>query len=249
VLIVGDIRLYCDGLGQLLARNGQVRVIAVATSIDETVARVDEDRPDVILVDMAMSGSLDVVRATRGVRPALPIIGLAIPESEPEIVACAEAGVSGYMQRDGTLDDLLEAVHGALGGELRCSPRVAMALLRRVAALAPGPEDQLSGSLTRRELEVLGLIESGLSNKEIAGRLGIEPSTAKNHVHRVLEKLGVHRRTEAAARLRRAGVGPRWLTRQRGPEPLGESSLNPRLNPSIPQDAPAARMPGGTVPG
>ena len=88
VLIVGDIRLYCEGLGQLL-REAARRVIAVATSIDETVARLTEDRPDVILVDMAVSGSPDLVRATRGVRASLPIIGLAIPESEPEIVACA----------------------------------------------------------------------------------------------------------------------------------------------------------------
>ena len=226
VLIVGDIRLYCEGLGQLLARDDRVGSAAVATSIDETVSRLGAEHPDVLLVDMAMSGSLDVVRATRAVAPALPIIGLAIPESEPEIIACAEAGVSGYMPRDGTMDDLIEAMEGALGGELRCSPRVAMALLRRVAALAPGPDERLSATLTRRELEVLRLIESGLTNKEIAGELGIEPSTAKNHVHHVLEKLGVRRRTEVAARLRRMGAPPKWARPGRVPE----SSAGPRLD-------------------
>jgi len=86
-----------------------------------------------------------------------------------------------------------------------CSPRVAGALLRRIAALATdGRSDRVPAHLTNREREIMGLIDEGLSNKEIAKRLRIEVATVKNHVHNILEKLQVHRRGEAAARVRAA---------------------------------------------
>jgi len=90
-------------------------------------------------------------------------------------------------------------------GEAVCSPRVAGALLRRIAALATdGRSDRVPAHLTKREREIMGLIDEGLSNKEIAKRLRIEVATVKNHVHNILEKLQVHRRGEAAARVRAA---------------------------------------------
>ncbi len=209
VLLGGDIRLYCEGLADLLGRDGRALVVAVGTETARMVEHAASVAPDVVLVDMAMNGSLDAVRAIGEAHPTLPVIGLAVPDREPEILACAEAGVSGFVPRDATLDHLVETLRSAIGGELRCSPRVAMALVRRLAALSPQLGPSLELSLTRRELQVLRLIGSGLTNKEIAAQLGIEPSTAKNHVHRVLEKLRVRRRSEAVARIHRHGVS-RW---------------------------------------
>jgi two-component system, NarL family, nitrate/nitrite response regulator NarL len=214
VLLVGDIRLYCEGLSDLLVRDGRALVVAVATESAEMLESARRTSPDVVLVDMAMNGSLEVVRATREAFATLPVIGLAVPAREPEIIACAEAGVSGFVPREASLDDLIAAFQCAIEGELRCSPRIAMALARRLAALSPRLEPSLELSLTRRELQVLRLIGSGLTNKEIAAELGIEPSTAKNHVHRVLEKLRVHRRTEAVARIQHR-QGSRWPDRER----------------------------------
>ncbi len=209
VLLGGDIRLYCEGLADLLGRDGRALVVAVGTETAEMVKSAARTSPDVVLVDMAMTGSLEVVRATREAHPRLPVIGLAVPDREPEIVACAEAGVSGFVPRDATLDHLVETLRSAIDGELRCSPRIAMALVRRLAALSPQLESSLELSLTRRERQVLRLIGSGLTNKEIAAELGIEPSTAKNHVHRVLEKLRVRRRSEAVARIHHPNAS-RW---------------------------------------
>ena len=133
------------------------------------------------------------------------VVLLAVPELEEEILACAEAGVAGYVTRNGSLEDLVVAIDSVGRGEVICSARVAGALMRRVAALAserrglPGHEP-----LTSRELDVAALLEAGFSNKEIAGRLCIEVTTVKHHVHNILEKLCVSRRGEAAVKLRDA---------------------------------------------
>ena len=117
--------------------------------------------------------------------------------------------VSGYVSREDSLDDLVAVVESVGRGELLCSPRVAASLLRRVASRAGTRWDSApTHHLTAREAQIGQLIQEGLSNKEIASRLGIEVTTAKNHVHNLLEKLQVHRRAEAVARLRRRATYP-----------------------------------------
>jgi len=119
------------------------------------------------------------------------------------VIACAEAGVSGYVTREASLDELTGVVESVARGESPCSPRISALLLRRVAETAGRrTETDAARRLTRREAEIVGLIDEGLSNKQIAGRLSIELATVKNHVHSILEKLQVERRAEAAARVR-----------------------------------------------
>jgi DNA-binding NarL/FixJ family response regulator len=135
------------------------------------------------------------------------VIALGCPENDAEMIACAEAGVCGFVPPDASVSDLLAAIQGAVDGELLCTPKMAGVLLRRVTALAAGrPLDAPASSLTMRELEVVRLIDQGLSNKQIALQLEIELSTVKHHVHHILEKLEVARRSEAVARLRQHGV-------------------------------------------
>lgn len=114
-------------------------------------------------------------------------------------------GVAGFLPRDATLDDLAHTLTKVARGEAVCSSSVAGALLRRISTEAH-QRTVTADHLTPREREVLVLIEQGLSNKQIAQRLGIEVRTVKNHVHNLLEKLRVQRRGEAAARLRSARV-------------------------------------------
>jgi two-component system nitrate/nitrite response regulator NarL len=119
------------------------------------------------------------------------------------VLGCAEAGVAGYVPREASLEDLVETIGCASRGELRCSPQLGVTLLRQLALRAAGVDDAASRApLTSREVEIVRLIEHGLSNKEIATRLGIQVATVKNHVHNLLEKLRIHRRAEAADRLR-----------------------------------------------
>jgi DNA-binding NarL/FixJ family response regulator len=114
-----------------------------------------------------------------------------------------QAGVSGYHLRTGSLAGLVQLISSVIAGESLCSPRVAAVLLRRLAVLAAdGRSDSRGLALTQREIQIVHLLELGLSNEQIAAQLCIEVATVKNHVHNLLAKLGVHRRVHAAAVIR-----------------------------------------------
>ena len=208
VAIVADTRLYREGLAQVLGRNTCVSVVAIAARRDEALASLPATQPDVILVDTAMPDSCGAVRSILEHVPHARVIALGVFEDDDGVLGCAEAGVSGYVPREASIDDLMTVIESVARGEAICSPRVAAGLLRRVAALAAGNRGGLlRAHLTSREREIVRLIDDGLSNKEIARSLGIEVATVKNHVHNILEKLQVHRRGEAAARWRGAWAG------------------------------------------
>lgn len=129
---------------------------------------------------------------------------LGIRESEHEVVAAAEAGACGYVAHDRSIGDLVAAVERAARGEVVCPPRIVGCLFRRIGSLASERGEPAGfAELTAREREVIELVGQGLSNKEIARRLGIRLATVKNHVHNSLGKLGVRRRSAVAALLRR----------------------------------------------
>ncbi len=204
VLIVGDIRLYREGLERVLRKAGRITVVATASGREEATQRVQALNPDVVLLDMAMSEAHVAVQEITHMAPYVKVVALTVPEIDSEVIACAEAGVAGYVTRDGSLNDVIQSIDAVAKGELRCSGRIAASLLRRVTALAAeGHTTGLVECLTGRESRILELVERGLSNKEIARELCIEVATVKNHVHHILEKLGVHRRGEAAAVMRR----------------------------------------------
>jgi two-component system, NarL family, nitrate/nitrite response regulator NarL len=200
VFILSGVRLYREGLRELLSRGG-MEVIGAEAERRRGIARIRELSPDVVLVDAAMPDTLVAVRAIRSTAPRVRIVVLGISESEPEIVACAEAGVSGYVTRDDSVSELVAALRSVARGEMLASPQLAATLLRRVTALAAERADGSCARLTQRELEIVELIHEGLSNKEIASRLYIELPTVKNHVHNILRKLDVAGRAEAAARV------------------------------------------------
>ena len=128
-------------------------------------------------------------------------------EEEEEVIPLAEAGVDGFVSRDASLEDLCQAVKSAAAGETRCSPRIAAMLAHRVATLARQlPERELI-PLTRRQLEIVRLIDEGLPNKAIAQRLFIEVPTVKNHVHNILQRLDVKHREDAALEVRKLSHG------------------------------------------
>jgi DNA-binding NarL/FixJ family response regulator len=199
ILVVASVRLYREGLAQVLDRRDGLRIVGTAADRREAVERTRELRPRIILLDMSTPDGQSIPREAASLVPGLRVVALGVTEVESDVLACAEAGVAGYVPRDASLDDLVAALRTAARGEVPCSPLLVGSLWRRVSALAA---NQISGSppggLTRREREIVRLIDRDLSNKEIAHELGIEVATVKNHVHNVLEKLGVHRRVEAA---------------------------------------------------
>lgn len=211
VLIVSDIRLYREGLRLVLRDEPRINVVGTASNVDEAVTRVRDLTPYVSLVDLAMQEGYQAIRQMADLVPSMKVLALSVLEAESEVIACAEAGVAGYISRDGSTEDLVKSVEMAAKGELFCSPRMAALLTKRVKAAAfKSTASGLNASLTRRESRVLELLEQGLSNKQIARVLKIELATVKNHVHNILEKFQVHSRGEAVATAR---------SRCRGPQP------------------------------
>jgi two-component system, NarL family, nitrate/nitrite response regulator NarL len=204
VLVVADVCLYREGLADLLDRRDELDVVGKAASVDEAVEQARRWMPQVAVIDLRTAAGPAAVRDLTGAVPGLRVVALSVVEEPDEVVAWAEAGISAYVSRDGSIDDVVGAITAAVCDELPCTGRIAAALLRRVTALAADPQGDLPAArLTRREREIVALIDEGLANKEIATRLQIQVPTVKNHVHNVLEKLGVRRRSEAARRLRR----------------------------------------------
>jgi DNA-binding NarL/FixJ family response regulator len=200
VLIIDDYKLYRENLVDLLALSGRYTPIA-AWDLPSLVLALDHAEPIVALLNLATRGSSLLLRAVKDMAPNLRSIVLgANEEDEPEIVACAEAGVTGYHMRSDSLPDLLGLIDSVATGKTGCPPRVAAILLRRVSALAA--QSQPAGAeiaLTAREAQILQMLELGHSNRDIAAQLSIAVYTVKNHVHSLLTKLGVSTRTEAAA--------------------------------------------------
>jgi two-component system nitrate/nitrite response regulator NarL len=197
VFIVAGMRLYREGLADLLARTSCVEVVGTHSGGLEVVPHLMQSPPDVLLLDMGAPDSYDTARALERDVPDVPTVALGIGNSESERLRCAEVGIIGYVSDNAPASELVQVIERAARGEALCSPKLAGQLVRKLAALARDRDTEpLRGELTRREREVVALIEQDCSNKEIAQRLGIEVATVKNHVHNLLEKLSVRRRSE-----------------------------------------------------
>ena len=199
VLIVVGVRLYREGLVQLLGARDGLTVVGAESDGRGAALRLEQTTPDVALVEMGLPDLDALTQALAGRSRAVPLVAIGIADSDTEVIACAERGFAGYVTRDGCVDELVATVRAAAKGELTCSPRIAGTLMRRLGALAAELHPASSmARLTRREREIAALMRQDLSNKEIATRLRIEVATVKNHVHNVLDKLQVHRRSDAA---------------------------------------------------
>jgi DNA-binding NarL/FixJ family response regulator len=200
VVIASHIRLVREGLQRVLEAAG-FHVVALGTA-DTVIGQVSVTMPDVAILDITAPAMFDTMRLLTQVAPSLRLVALGVSASEDDLVACSKAGASGYVSRDSGPEELVAIVDSVARGELLRSPQMAARLFRQLGAVRPASLPDSACTLTRREREVSTLLARGLSDKEIAAQLHISLTTAKNHVHVVLEKLQISRRGEAAARLR-----------------------------------------------
>ena len=196
VFVVADVRIYRDGLAESLSTQPQLIVLGTSASRADARERVCQLRPDVVLVDVATRESLELISDLRAGPVDSRVLALAVEESAPDIIQCAEAGAAGYVSAEASMAELVKAIGRITDGELMCPPQIAAKLFGRISHAEPLPAG--SQKLTSRERQVLGCIRQGHSNKEIAQTLHISEATVKNHVHHVLEKLAVTTRAQAA---------------------------------------------------
>ncbi|PZT69834.1 DNA-binding response regulator [Streptomyces sp. SW4] len=205
VLLVDDHQVVRRGLRTFLEVQDDIEVVGEAADGAEGVARAEELRPDVILMDVKMPG-MDGVDALRRLReldnPARVLVVTSFTEQRT-VVPALRAGAAGYVYKDVDPDALAGAIRSVHAGHILLQPEVAGALLAEEQG-SPGPGR--AGSLTEREREVLGLIADGRSNREIARALVLSEKTVKTHVSNILMKLDLADRTQAALWAVRHGV-------------------------------------------
>jgi DNA-binding NarL/FixJ family response regulator len=194
-VVVDDGRLNRECLAGQLTRHG----IPSTTAWDVPSLLCEVDQAAVILLNIAAPDSSTLLQLSLDIAPTTRVIVFGLSaDRESEIVACAEAGVAGLHLRSESFEHLVSLIGSAGNGRAHCSPEVSAILLRRVYSHAAQPNlGATTQVLTPREIEILDLIEQGLTNQQIASRLSLTLNTVKNHVHNLLGKLGVASRGEA----------------------------------------------------
>jgi DNA-binding NarL/FixJ family response regulator len=203
VVIVDDHAMLRAGLEQLLGGEPDLEVVGTASDGAEAVVLVRELRPDVVLMDLQMTG-VDGVSATRQIvgEDLADVLVLTSYSDAERIVGALDAGALGYLLKDADPDEVLRGIRAVARGESPINPRAARELLgaRRSSSSA-------AADLTPREREVLALVRQGLANKQIARRLGISERTVKAHLTSTFQRIGVVDRTQAALWAERNDVG------------------------------------------
>lgn len=203
LVLFSTVRLFGDALAVFLQAQQQISEVAYCHTAMRLVEDVAAFGPDAVLFDLNGESVLQEARAVNSSFPETPLLAIAISETPDTVLACADAGFSGYVPRHASIKELFATIDMVIKGECACHPRIAGSLLREVyRRRQPGSDSTIRHSLTRRESEILSLLGRGHSNKEIARELNVSLATVKNHVHSVLQKMGVARRSEAVSRLR-----------------------------------------------
>ncbi|AZP19297.1 response regulator transcription factor [Streptomyces aquilus] len=205
VLIADDQMMVREGFSVLLNAMPDIEVVGEAVNGREAVAKVRELSPDVVLMDIRMP-ELNGIEATREIVAAdgaAKVLVLTTFDLDEYVYQALKAGASGFLLKDASARQLADGVRVVASGEALLAPSVTRRLITEFSRLSDGPRLMVSaheayGDLTERETEVLVLIAQGLSNAEIAERLVVAESTIKTHVSRVLVKLGLRDRTQAA---------------------------------------------------
>ncbi|MEI7849047.1 MAG: response regulator transcription factor [Chloroflexota bacterium] len=196
VMLVDDHAMVRRGLAGFLKVSGDLQLVGEANNGQAAIQLCDEIRPDVVLMDMVMPG-MDGVTATRIICQKYPQIRVVVLTSfnDGELIMTAlEAGAIGYLLKDVSGEDLVQAINAAYDGRATLSPEVAQTLVHTVH------QPQLRGlNLTEREHQVLAAMVEGLNNKQIAEKLSVSLSTVKSHASNIFFKLGITNRTEAVS--------------------------------------------------
>jgi DNA-binding NarL/FixJ family response regulator len=208
VVLADDHAMVRKGIRDFLEEDASIRVVAEASDGEEAITLVGREQPDIAVLDIQMPrlSGLEAARRVRKEFPNVRVLMLTAYEDEPYILAALQAGVSGYLLKTASSDELVHAVRAIAGGETALSPAVAKKLVQRVYGIVsaePTPEP-----LTDRELQVLRLAAKGMGNRQIATELAISDRTVQGHLGNIYEKMHVSTRTEAVL----FAVRAKWIS-------------------------------------
>ncbi len=197
VAVVDDHLMVSEMLSQLIASQDDMRLVGVAHGVGEAIALVESERPDVVLMDFILpdGDGISAVRTIIDRCPTTHVVMLSGTDTDDLLERAIEVGCVGYLVKNRPVDDVLRAIRGAARGELLFSAPELSRLLGRLRK----PSSPSVEWLTARELEVLRLLAKGHSTEGIASQLFISVNTVRNHVGRILNKLGAHSKLEAVA--------------------------------------------------
>jgi DNA-binding NarL/FixJ family response regulator len=209
VLLVIEVRLIANLFASVLEDEPGMEIAGIVSTVEDATAFLQRQPVDVALVnaDLPDHQALKFTQSTMECSPSTKVVVLGLSEeNQHDALRYIEAGAAGYILKDSSLKELIDVIRLAQKGEAQVSTRMAGAMMERLFRLArvfSAVENKIDSDvrLTSRELEVLQFISEGLTNQEIASRLVVEVGTVKNHVHRILEKLNVSSRQEAASYL------------------------------------------------
>lgn len=206
ILIADDHAIVRKGLHTLITSEPGMEIVGEASDGIEAVQQARALQPDVILLDMVMprQNGLEAIRQIKGENPEARIIVLTSFAEDDKIFPAIKAGALGYLLKDSTPEQLLQAIYDVHGGESSLHPSIALRLVREISQPSDLPPTQ--EPLTGREVEVLKLVARGLTNQEIADTLIISERTVGNHIGNILNKLHVANRTQAALYALREGL-------------------------------------------
>jgi two-component system response regulator DevR len=204
VLLVDDHRMFTDLLTEQLREYRDIHVTGVAHTATAAVSAARDDPPDVAVLDYRLPDGDGATLAAELHRrhPRLRLVMLTGYQDEATLRQAVEAGCCGFISKDSAVDELVASLRTAYAGNAPISP----ALLARLLPTLSKESKHATGSLTPRELQVMQLIAEGVSNQAIAERLFISRHTVRNHVQRIITKLGVHSKLEAVAMATRGGL-------------------------------------------
>ena len=211
ILIVDDQSLFREGLRTLLSVQPDFEVVGEASNGEEALRQAVRNRPNVVLMDLRMP-VMDGVTATQRLRETLPhckVIVLTTFDDDEFVFDGLRAGAVGYLLKDVSSEKLFEAIRAADRGEYFLMPSITakvMAEFSRLSRNSPVPSEALAEPLSPREMEILRLVATGASNRDIADRLVIAEGTVKNHLTNILGKLNVKDRMQAVLKAREYGL-------------------------------------------